>query len=115
MTLDRTIAGTEVTYENPWQDELGETEKEAYETAAQEAEDALAAIVMLQERRIDSQGSLREPLMGDEFRKLRDEMNRLEEAIDTLEFIGEFAGWGRREMAIKEFADGTLDEEDVRR
>lgn len=87
MNFDSNINGTRIAYEYRFENELTEAEQELYEVATQEAENALAAIHHLQERRKGGEDAIEEHILYNGIDELRDEIGRLEEALTLIEAI----------------------------
>lgn len=113
MKIDKNIRGKRIDYENPWRDGIRDEEHELYQAAAKEAENALAAIVNVQERRTSENGSLPYALTEDDINKLREEMRILEDALDVLDLVVKLHQWPIREEVIRGVIAGTRVEHEV--
>lgn len=85
MQTDSNINGTRIAYENPVPAGLTGVEQKLYAVATQETEDALAAILAIQERRKGADGQIRSQIYADGIDDLRDEMQRLEQSLALVE------------------------------
>jgi hypothetical protein len=107
MQIDTNVHRERIDYDYPYADTLTEGEEELYWSATKDAEDALARIAKVQERRKGENGEIRSVLLSDEFRELDDAIKQLDEATTILHLIGRATEWtekreGTRSKSLSE-------------
>ena len=93
MQIETNVHRERIDYDYPYADTLTEGEEELYWSATKDAEDALARIANVQERRKGENGEIRSVLLSDEFRELDDAIKQLDEATTLLHLIERAAEW----------------------
>jgi hypothetical protein len=110
MQIDTNVHRERIAYDHPYGETLTESEESVYWSATKQAEDALARIAKVQERRKGDNGEIRSVLLSDEFRQLNEAIEQLDEATTHLHLIEKAAAWTdgkeeRRATALSEIAE----------
>ena len=110
MQIDTNVHRERIAYDYPYGETLTESEESVYWSATKQAEDALARIAKVQERRKGDNGEIRSVLLSDEFRQLNETIEQLDEATTLLHLIEKAAEWTdgkeeRRAAALSEIAE----------
>lgn len=93
MEIDTNVHRERIAYDYPYGETLTESEESLYWSATKDAEDALARIEKVQERRKEDNGEIRSILLSDEFRQLNNAIEQLDEATTLLHLIEKAAAW----------------------
>ncbi|MDL0126311.1 hypothetical protein [Halobacterium salinarum] len=107
MQIDTNVHRERIAYDYPYDDTLTESEEELYWSATKDAEDALARIAKVQERRKGKEGEIQSVLLSDEFQTLNAAIEKLDEATTVLHLVERSAEWTERQ---EEARFGTLSE-----
>lgn len=114
MKIDTNVYRERIDYDNPYRDTLTEREEELYWSAAKDAENALARIAKVQKRRKGENGEIKTSLLCDEFRKLNDAIEQLDEATTLLSLIIRAAAWTEQGEELRsEVLDEILDKAEI--
>lgn len=110
MEIDTNVHRERIEYNCPYSEILTESEKSLYWSATKDAEDALACIAKVQERRKGDDGEIKFVLLSDEFRQLNKAIEQLDEATTLLHLIERAAAWtegkkDRKAAALTEIAE----------
>ncbi|WP_306057047.1 hypothetical protein [Natronococcus wangiae] len=107
MQIETNINGDRIEYECNFADALDKSEKELYWSTTQKAEDAIARICDIQERRVSEDGDIRHRLLPHHFDELAFAIDDLNEAMMLLDLIERAADWSKHQEEWDEgFAAG---------
>lgn len=110
MEIDTNSHRERIAYNYPYGEALTEDEESLYWLATKDAEDALARIAEIQERRKGNGGKIKYCLLGDELQELNEPIEQLGKATTLLQLVNKAARWSdeeeeRRLAALDEIAE----------
>ena len=108
MQVKTNIHRERLAYDYPYADALTDEEEALYWSATREAEDAIARIAKIQERRKDSDGEIRSVLLSDEFHQLNKAIDQLDQSTTVLHLIEKAAEWTDQRDQNRESITATL-------
>jgi hypothetical protein len=109
MQIETNVHRERIAYDYPYGETLTKSEKSLYWSATKDAEDALARIAKVQERRKGDNGEIKSVLLSDEFRQLNEAIDQLDEATTLLHLIEKASAWTERKKERRAAAmDGVV-------